>query len=90
MAAGRTEEETEKRLGAALLAWQPLISIDNVNGELGGDALCQIIERPVVEIRSPTKELVDLISVMNVGRHARGEFLSQLATLGPQPRCLSP
>lgn len=51
MAAGRTEEETEKRLGAALLAGQPLISIDNLNGDLGGDALCQIIERPVVEIR---------------------------------------
>jgi hypothetical protein len=51
MAAGRTEEETEKRLGAALLAGQPIISIDNVNGDLGGDALCQIIERPVVEIR---------------------------------------
>jgi hypothetical protein len=51
MAAGRTEEETEKRLGAALLAGQPIINIDNVNGELGGDALCQIIERPVVEIR---------------------------------------
>ena len=44
MAAGRTEE-TEKRLGAALVA-QALISIDNVNGELGGDALCQVIERP--------------------------------------------
>jgi RepB DNA-primase from phage plasmid len=51
MAAGRNEEETEKRLGAALLAGQPIISIDNVNGELGGDALCQIVERPVIEIR---------------------------------------
>ena len=51
MAAGRNEEETEKRLGAALLAGQPLISIDNVNGELSGDALCQIIERPIVDIR---------------------------------------
>jgi putative DNA primase/helicase len=51
MAAGRTEEETEKRLGAALLAGQPIINIDNVNGDLGGDALCQIIERPIVEIR---------------------------------------
>jgi hypothetical protein len=30
---------------------QPLISIDNISGELGGDALCQIIERPVVDIR---------------------------------------
>jgi hypothetical protein len=51
LAAGRTEEETEKRLGAALLAGQPIINIDNVNGELGGDALCQIVERPFIEIR---------------------------------------
>jgi hypothetical protein len=51
MAAGRDEAETEKRLGAALLAGQPLISIDNVNGELFGDALCQIVERPLVEVR---------------------------------------
>ena len=50
MAAGRTEEETEKRLGAALLAGQPLLSIDNVNGELGGDALCQAVERPVIVV----------------------------------------
>ena len=51
MSTGANTEETEKRLGAALLAGQPLISIDNISGELGGDALCQIIERPVVEIR---------------------------------------
>lgn len=51
MAAGRNEEETEKRLGAALMAGQPIISIDNVNGALGGDFLCQLVERPVVEVR---------------------------------------
>ena len=51
MAAGRTEEEFEKRLGAALLAGQPLISVDNCNADLGGDALCQIVERPIVDIR---------------------------------------
>jgi hypothetical protein len=51
IAAGRDEEETEKRLGAALLAGQPIINIDNINGDLGGDALCQIVERPIVEIR---------------------------------------
>jgi putative DNA primase/helicase len=28
-----------------------LISIDNVNGELGGDALCLVIERPNLKIR---------------------------------------
>jgi Primase C terminal 2 (PriCT-2) len=51
MAAGRTEEETEKRLGAALLAGRPLISIDNISGELSGDALCAMIERPSVAVR---------------------------------------
>ena len=51
IAAGRDEAETEKRLGAALIAGYPIISIDNLNGELGGDALCQAIERPVVLIR---------------------------------------
>ncbi len=51
MAAGANEEELEKRLGAALMNGQPLISVDNVNGELGGDALCQAIERPIVDVR---------------------------------------
>ncbi len=48
---GKTEEETEKRLGALLLDGAPLISIDNVNGELGGDMLCQMTERPLVRVR---------------------------------------
>lgn len=51
MAAGRTEEETEKRLASAILAGQSIISIDNVNGSLGGDFLSQLIERPSVEVR---------------------------------------
>jgi putative DNA primase/helicase len=51
MSTGANVEETEKRLGAALMAGQPLISIDNISGELGGDTLCQVIERPVVKIR---------------------------------------
>jgi putative DNA primase/helicase len=51
MAVGKTEEETEKRLGALLLDGAPVISIDNVNGELGGDMLCQMTERPLVRVR---------------------------------------
>lgn len=51
IAAGRSEEETEKRIGALLLSGSPVISIDNVNGELGGDALCQLTERPIVRVR---------------------------------------
>ena len=51
IAAGRTEEETEKRLGALLREGVPIISIDNVNGELGGDALCQMTNMPIVRVR---------------------------------------
>jgi putative DNA primase/helicase len=48
---GKKEEETEKRLHAAILEGAPLISVDNVNGELGGDFLCQMVERPIVSVR---------------------------------------
>ena len=51
MSTGASTEEMEKRLGSALMKGQPLIAIDNISGELGGDALCQAIERPVVDIR---------------------------------------
>jgi putative DNA primase/helicase len=51
ISAGAREEETEKRLGAAVMTGQPIVCVDNVNGELGGDALCQLIERPTVDIR---------------------------------------
>jgi hypothetical protein len=51
MVAGRSADETEKRLGAALMTGQPLISIDNVTGGLGGDALCVAIERASVVMR---------------------------------------
>lgn len=51
LSAGKTEEELEKRLVSALLSGQTIIALDNVNGQLGGDFLCQVIERPVVAVR---------------------------------------
>lgn len=50
-AAGPDEIETEKRLIGLLLSGFPLVSLDNVNGELGGDTLCQAIERPLIRVR---------------------------------------
>lgn len=56
-------EETEKRLTGALISGMPLIAIDNVNGELGGDLLCQMIERPIVSVRAlGSSELVSIES----------------------------
>lgn len=51
IAASVKEGETDSRLVAAILGGQPIVSIDNVNGQLGGDLLCQMIERPVVSVR---------------------------------------
>jgi putative DNA primase/helicase len=51
ISAGGSNEETDKRVGAALLAGQAIIGIDNVNGELGGEQLCQAISQPTVQVR---------------------------------------
>lgn len=51
VAAGADEAETEKRLTGLLLAGFPIASLDNVNGDLGGDLLCQAIERPFIRLR---------------------------------------
>lgn len=49
--AGHDQEEMDKRLGGLLLSGYPIMSLDNVNGELGGDLLCQAVERPIVRLR---------------------------------------
>jgi hypothetical protein len=41
IAAGRTEEETEKRLSAELMAAQPIVSIDNLNGSLAATSFAK-------------------------------------------------
>ena len=65
IAAGPNSEESEKRLGSALLAGQPLITIDNISGTLSGDALCQYIERPRPQVRVLGKS--ELITVETRG-----------------------
>jgi hypothetical protein len=49
--ASKSEEETEKRLGAVLLSGASMISIDNCVRDLGGELLCQLTERSLVKIR---------------------------------------
>jgi hypothetical protein len=43
--------ENEKALAGAALSGYPLLSLDNINGTLESSFLCQLIERPLVEIR---------------------------------------
>jgi len=45
------EAENEKRMDGALLDGSTLIVFDNVTGNLGGDKICQVVERPILRIR---------------------------------------
>jgi hypothetical protein len=47
----KSDEETEKRLGAVLLEGLSIISLDNMTRDLEGELLCQLSERPVVRVR---------------------------------------
>jgi putative DNA primase/helicase len=49
-AAGR-EEELEKRLTAAVLSGQSMLSVDNVNGQLRSDLLCQLTTQQIIDVR---------------------------------------
>ena len=48
---GKNEEETEKRLGALLLAGEPLIAIDNCEAPLGGEFLCAALTQQMIRAR---------------------------------------
>ena len=81
IAAGCNEEELEKRLGAALLAGRPLITIDNVNGTLMSDALCQIIERPRPLVRILGKSELIEVETRGTTLFANGNNISVFGDL---------
>lgn len=51
MAQGKSEEEMEKRLGAALIAGDVMIAIDNCEEPLGGELLCQAMTQTSLKVR---------------------------------------
>jgi hypothetical protein len=51
IAQGRNEEELEKRVGAALLAGDPAISLDNCEHVLQSAFLCQALTQQILNIR---------------------------------------
>jgi hypothetical protein len=56
-------EETEKRLVGSALAGFPIIGLDNCRDTLAGDFLCQVTERPLLQLRALGKS--DKIRVAN-------------------------
>lgn len=57
IAQGKSEEEMEKRLGAALIAGDVLIAIDNCEEPLGGELLCQTMTQTSLKVRILGKSL---------------------------------
>jgi len=51
IAQGKSQEEMEKRLGAALIAGDVLIAIDNCEEPLGGELLCQAMTQTSLKVR---------------------------------------
>jgi putative DNA primase/helicase len=49
--AGSGKEELEKKLNGLLLAGASLFSMDNLDQPLAGDLLCQVAERPLLDLR---------------------------------------
>jgi hypothetical protein len=80
IAAGNAEE-TEKRLVGVMLSAQPLISIDNVNGELKGDFLCQAIEQHVLDIRPLGRSEIARIETGGVTIFATGNNITIVGDL---------
>ena len=46
------DAELEKRLTSSMLAADAIISLDNLEGPLGGELLCQLMTQQVVKLRS--------------------------------------
>ncbi len=51
IALGKSAEETEKRLGGALLGGDPVLALDNCEAGIGSDLLCQILTQETVKMR---------------------------------------
>ncbi len=75
IAAGRDEAETEKRLVGLVLRPLAIFSIDNVNGALEGDFLCQLITQPRIMPRrlatSDTPDVANMFSTYSTGNNIR-------------------
>jgi putative DNA primase/helicase len=92
ISAAPDEGETEKRIAGLLLDAYPIVSIDNCNGELGGDLLCQAVERPLIRIRrlgaSDIVEIESSVTMYATGNNirVRGDMVrrSLVAELDPQ------
>ena len=69
----REDEEMAKRLDATLRGGQPIISLDNIEGTIGGACLCLFAERPLISIRLLGKSRTEEIETRATLRHWRAK-----------------
>ena len=93
---GRSEEELEKRLGAALLAGDAAISIDNCEYPLSGSLLCQALTQQRLNIRllgqSRHVEVPVNAAIFATGNNLAivGDLTRRVLLCGIDPRCERP
>src|SRR5262249_18419162 len=65
-AAAKSGEELQKRIETAILAGRSLISLDNINGKLESELLCQAVTEPMVWLRILSKSYDVLVVCRSV------------------------
>jgi hypothetical protein len=81
LSGGESRAELEKRIAAALFKAQQLVSLDNLNGELNSEFLCQVIERPNVETRELGKTFNFPVNTRGNSMFATGNNLTLVEDL---------
>jgi putative DNA primase/helicase len=82
------EAETEKRLIGAAFLGRPIITLDNVRRLLEGDFLCQVTERPLLQLRplgtSEVREILNIFLLFATGNNlaAAGDMVRRLLRIG--------
>ena len=96
MSLGDDSAELEKRLGAMLLAGDPLIAIDNVSKPLKSDLLCSVATQSHVKIRvlgvSKTANITTGAVITTTGNNLtpRGDLVRRFCPIRLNARCERP
>ncbi|MGD1327037.1 toprim domain-containing protein [Pandoraea pnomenusa] len=93
---GRDESEAEKRIGAALLAGDQVLSLDNCTLPLDGDLLCQVHTQPTVRLRilgySELRDVPTNVAMFATGNSliVQGDMTRRVLLSSLDPQCERP
>lgn len=96
LAQGETDEEDQKRVGAALLGGDPIISWDNCERPLGGPLWNQLLTQVTVRTRilgtSKAPEIENSALLLATGQHVRlkGDMTRRSLLIRLDPKCERP